>query len=236
MKLFYILIYSAVIFSSCFDIKTGQAFQHIAPNAWRGVFITDATTAERVPTLFDVKSDETGKPQKLIFYNGSRNLETDSLRFWGDTLFAYFGQSKTYLRLIYEVNLMEGKLFFENENEYPIVFQAQSGKFPRFPEVRRNPTADVSGSWKADYAQENIDSMQNLQIDFQQKDNNLNGEIKISTKTAYLTGCIQGNLIYLSGFDGEKIYFLSAIVQNDKSLARGKLSINSQKYVFNANR
>ncbi len=234
MKLFYILIFSALVFSACFDIQQGQPFQYIAPNAWRGAFVTDATTAERVPVLFEVKSDEKGMPQKLVFDNGLSQTETDSLRFWGDTLYAYFGKSKSFLRLIYEVNLLEGKLYFENDSEYPLVFQAQSGKFPRFPEVRREPVAAISGIWQADFAQADSDTMQTLQLEFDQKENEVQALLKIGQINAHLSGSLQGNQLYLSGFDGGKVYFLSALVQNDKTLTKGKLAINLQKYVFNA--
>ncbi len=234
MKSFYILIYSSIILSSCFSIQTGRPFEYIAPDDWRGVFVTDATTAERAPVLFQVKSDEKGKPQKLVFDNGLSQMETDSLRFWGDTLFAYFNKSKTYLRVIYEINLMEGKLFFEDDSEYPLVFQAQSGKFPRFPDVRREPIADISGLWQADFAQQGVDSMQVLQFEFQQKENVVKAKLKIGEIDAHLVGNIQGNQLYLSGFDGAKVYFLSALVQNNKSITRGKIAVNLQKYVFNA--
>jgi len=234
MKSFYILIYSSIILSACFDIQQGRPFQHIAPDAWRGVFVTDATTAERAPVLFEVKSDEKGFPKKLVFDNGLSQMETDSLRFWGDTLFAYFNKSKTYLRVIYEINLMEGKLIFEDEREYPLVFQAQSGKFPRFPDVRREPIADISGLWQADFAQQGVDSIQVLQLQLQQKQNTVQAALNIGGLTAHLAGNIQGNQLYLSGFDGAKVYFLSAVVQNDKSITRGKLAVNLQKYVFNA--
>jgi hypothetical protein len=242
----------ALLTSGCWDIQTGTPFKHIAPGAWRGVFIfdqeppkklmkvkKDSMRNERIPVVFQVVSNKQGLPKSLLFVDGTDSLRSDSLRIKNDTLFAYFDRSQTYMRLVYEINLMEGVLYDLTEKNYPIRFQAQSGVYPRFPDIRRKPIADVSGQWQTQIADNESDSMSTCAMNFVAKDNNVSVNIQATpfAPALSLEGTIQGKQIYLSGFNGRTAAQLSAEITPDgKALQKATLRINDQLYSFIAQR
>jgi hypothetical protein len=241
---FLSLLAAAALFSmGCFGIQTGKPFEHIAPGDWRGTFVVDAAGKERIPAMFHVHSDTKGKPQKIEFRDGEHKIASDSLRFVGDTVWIYFHSPKTHLRLIYEVNIMEGFLYDETEKQYPVKFQSQSGAFPRFPDVRRPPIADISGSWKALVASANDSSTFETTLQFSAKGNDISLLLPLADKDSSLTastraggafalaGAIQENKIHASGFDGRHVCYFSAEVSVDgKSLQKANLRIGEQQY------
>ena len=98
------------LLSSCFAIQHSDSeFQNIAPGIWRGLFVFgDEDAAEKIPINFEVFVDEEGKTTSIEFLNGEEKIEPDSMMFWGDTIYLYFNAYEKYLRLIYEVDLVEG--------------------------------------------------------------------------------------------------------------------------------
>jgi hypothetical protein len=246
------LVACAFLAGGCWDIKTGTPFKHIAPGAWRGVFIfdqeppkklmkvkKDSIRNERIPVAFQVVSDKEGYPKSFLFVDGGDSLRSDSLRIWGDTVFVYFNQSQTYMRLVYEINLMEGILYDRTEKNYPVRFQAQNGSYPRFPDIRREPIGDLNGSWTAQIADNQSDSTSTCAMQFVAKANNVSVRIEASpfAPALSLEGTIQGKQIYLSGFNGRAAAQLSAEISADgKSLQKASLRINDQLYNFIAQR
>ena len=246
------LLSLCLLSASCWDIQKGKSFEHIAPEHWRGVFVfdqeapaklmkvkKDSVRAERVPVSFFVDSDERGVPRALKFFNGQDTTVSDSLRFFGDTLFVYFNAQETYMRLVYEVNLMEGQLFDKNENNYPIRFQAQAGKYPRYPDIRRTPTADVSGNWSAEVADIGTDSFATVPMLFKADKNAVSVAITAAgfIPALFLEGTIQGKQLYLSGFDGKIAAQLVAELNADgRSLQKASLRLNDKLYNLIAQR
>jgi hypothetical protein len=245
--LFLLSLFSLSLLSaSCWDIQKGKPFQHIAPEYWRGVFVfdqeapaklmkikKDSVRAERVPVSLFVDSDAQGLPQKLLFFNGQDTTSSDSLRFFGDTLFVYFNAQETYMRLVFEVNLMEGQLFDKNEKNYPIRFQAQAGKYPRYPDIRRAPTADVSGSWSAEVADIATDSFSTVPMLFKADKNAVSVAISASgfIPALYLEGTIQGKQLYLSGFDGKlAVQMVAELSADGRSMQKASLRLNDKLY------
>lgn len=236
MKTLYYLvaIVSLFLLYGCWGIQTGKPLNNIAPGEWRGVFMLDEQHKDRVPLVFQVLTNDSNKTVGLAFKNGSQVIQSDSLRFWGDTLFVYFRQQQTYMKLIYEVNLMEGWLYTSNEAEYPLEFQAQSGRFPRFPDVRRTPIHDINGQWSV-LMEGAADSLQTVVLDINTKGNYAEANLKMNDGQSFvLEGSIQGDQIYMSGFDGKNVLMLSALATNPKSLQKGHLSINYEKRLFMA--
>lgn len=229
--------------SACFNIQKGKEFKHVAPGAWRGVFMTDTSSRVRLPVSFEVLSDEHGMPKQLAFINGSERVLTDSIRFWGDTAFFYFQKSQAYFRVIYEINLMEGALYDQTQAEYPLQFQAQAGTFPRFPDIRREPAADVSGEWtmqlglSSTSAETGTDSLVNGKIQLKADKNQLTGLLTIPNyPPLQVEGTIQGTQFYLSGFDGRRATLISGVVPNANTIQKGSLKINYKEWAFQASK
>lgn len=210
---------------SCFGIEKGKTFEHVAPGNWRGAFVIES---EKIPITFDINSTEEGKPINFVFFNGEEQLKSDRLKFWGDTVYAYFDKSHSYLRLVYDVNLMQGHWFDETGENYPIAFQAQNAITHRFPDVRTTPTENITGTW-AVKAIVDQDSTLNPQLRIATKKNNATGTLILNSDISIpLEGTVQGSKVYLSGFDGKHICMFSASIADENALHEGKLLINNQ--------
>ncbi|MCP4438035.1 MAG: hypothetical protein GY810_03750 [Aureispira sp.] len=209
----------------CLGIEKGKPFEHVAPGNWRGVFIVEG---EKIPITFNINSSEEGQPQNFVFFNGEHQLQSDSLRFWGDTVYVYFDDAQSHLRLIYEVNLMEGHWFDKTEKSYPISFQAQNAQTHRFPNIRMTPVDNITGTWavKAIVSQ---DSTLETQLRIATEKNKATGSLVIDNNTSIpLEGTIQGDKIYLSGFDGRHICLFNATIADLTALHEGVLIINNE--------
>ena len=209
----------------CLGIEKGKTFEHVAPGNWRGVFIVEG---EKIPITFDINSTEEGKPQDFVFFNGEHQLKSDSLRFWGDTVYVYFNDAQSHLRLIYEVNLMEGYWFDQTEKNYPISFQAQNAQTHRFPNIRTTPSENITGTWavKAIVSQ---DSTLEAQLRIATDGNEATGTLVIDSNTSIpLEGTVQGDKIYLSGFEGKYVCMFNATIADINALHQGKLILNNE--------
>ncbi len=232
MRLLSIFILLFLLTNSCYDLQTGRAFNKIASGNWRGTFLIED---EQVPILFEIKNTDNDKDIKLIFKDGENIVEADEVRIWGDSLFAVFKKTKKQFRLKFEVDQMNGFLYDNTHQSYPIQFTAQYAVAQRFPDVRIRPVADLTGSWsiEANYGK-NITAKGNLSIVAQK--NKAKGHLQLETGIDMeVEGTIQGNQIYLSGFDGGVACLLYAEIANGQSLIKGSLIANQEKYTWFAN-
>lgn len=233
------LLLFSLFFGGCFAIQqSDNTFEAIAPGIWRGLFVFgDEEAAEKIPINFEVKVDETGKTTAIDFLNGAERVKPDSIRFWGDTLYLYFNKSEKYLKLIYEVDLVEGFLYDMNKINYPIEFYAQHGKNYRFKDLRREPTYDISGSWAIDI----LDDSGNLlaaSIDFNVNKNDVKAVLKTEQESLpiNLEGTIQEDKVLLSAFDGNELIFFEADLRDSITMGRGTIRFNDKKLACSATR
>jgi len=228
------------LLTACFAIENGQGFQQIAPGGWRAVFMFgEGEDAERVPVLFkSISSQEVDKP-RLLFYNGDDSVYADSLRFWGDTLFVHFKETENYLRLIREVDLMEGNYMVKGAaakgQDLPIKLYAKFSRPHRFKDLHMAPTADINGNWALDI----LDQEENLipgQLKLRTDKNTVYAELKsgISKSPIHLEGTIQKDQIRLSAFTGKELVYISADLRDANTLGRAKIRYNQLEYACSA--
>lgn len=221
----------------CFSIeRNGGAFERIAPGNWRGVFTLD--DGEKVPVTFDVQA-----PNQWSFRNGDSALQPDSIRFWGDTVFCYFEPQQAHLKLIYEINLMEGYLHDDSGQTYPIKFLAQSGAYTRFPDLYPvQLPGDIAGDWTLQCSEPQDTAQQfsaQLRLSMAQSPI-LRAKLSVQDSTQAfaldLEGIVQKEKIYLSGFDGRRVVFLTGSVLDAAYMDNGALRIGHKMYYWKATR
>lgn len=221
--------------SSCFAIQQGDTFEHIAPGIWRGLFVFgDDDAAEKIPITFEV-IHENEKVKSIEFLNGAERVKPDSLRFWGDTIYLYFNKHEKYLRLIYEVDLVEGFLYDMNKQDYPVEFYAQHGKNFRFKDLRQEPAHNVQGIWAMDILEEsgNIIAAK-LELDVDK--NNLKAVLTTETDSIPLNmeGTVQNEKVLLSAFNGDQLIFFEADLRDSITMGRGSIRYNEIKLACSA--
>lgn len=233
MRILLLLTLTITVLTSCWDLQTGQAIREVAPGTWRGVFKLEDQV---VPIMYEIRnSNNIDQPVELIFKTAQQELKADQVTILGDTLFADFNTANTQLKIIHQIDQMDGFLYDHSGKEYPIIFAGVYGILQRFPDVRKTPTANLTGDWKliATIAQ---DSTLEGVLRITTKDNYATATLKLNHKnqTMVLEGTVQGSKIYLSGFDGKTVCWLSANIKDSKTLNQGNLKLNNKNFFWEA--
>jgi hypothetical protein len=231
MRILLFFISIAILLTSCWDLQTGTDIEGFAPGTWRGVFKLDD---QAVPVMYEIKNSNNDKPIGFTFKTEQQDIAADSAIIFGDTLFAYFGASNTYLKIIHQVDQMDGFLYDNTREEYPIAFAGIYGIQHRFPNARKTPKVNLTGEWKLTATIE--------------KDSTLEGTLRISTdgknkvtaslqfptypQKIYLEGTVQASKVHLSGFDGKTVCWISANIESSKKLTQGNLKLNNKGYFW----
>jgi len=216
------------LLTSCFDIQLGEPIQGIAPGIWRGVFVLDD---QSVPILLEISNNK-DKSIGFVFKTGGQELKADAVRLWGDTLFADFKKTNTQLRVVCQVDQMDGFLYDNTDSEYPVRFTAKNAMMHRFPNAKKTPTTNLTGDWKIS-AHSAQDSSLTGNVRFMAKDNYLEATLLLEgQKSILLEGTVQGSKLYLSGFDGKTACLLNATIESSKSLTEGSLKLNNNSFFW----
>jgi hypothetical protein len=213
----------------CFAIQKGDQYKHIAPGIWRGLFLFgEDSLADKVPVNFEVKAK--GDKISLEFINGKSRVKADSLRFWGDTLYAWFDNHKKYLRVIYEPGLVEGYYYDSEKKNYPIEFYAQYAQKHRFIDLRKKAIHDISGVWAMDI----LDEAENIiptKLEIAVDKNKVTAMMLMEKDSlpTELEGTIQHDKLFLSAFTGDRIILVKAVLKDAKTLGQGSIRINTKE-------
>lgn len=232
MRIFIFLLLFATLCSSCWDLQIGTPVQGIAPGTWRGAFMLEN---HAVPVMYEVLNTSNDKPIEVIFKTGKEELKADRVKIWGDTVTLFFDKTNTHLKLVYQIDQMDGFLYNNDNDNYPIVFAGQHAIMHRFPVVRKEPKADLTGDWTVT-ANVGQDSTVTGNIRFSTNENYIEGKLTLANqKVLTLEGAVQDDKIYLSGFDGKRACWLSATIADSKSLVEGSIIINEATYFWEGN-
>ena len=221
------LFISWVVFSlsACLNLTMQNTFADLAPGQWRAVFSLEN---EKVPVQFSVENID--EATHFTFLNGGLDTQSDQVDFWGDTLTIPFNQG-TYLKVIYEVDKMEGYLYDPNNSFYPISFLAQQGQLNRFPDVRKDPVMNMTGNWNASLGTK--DTTISTQLILEAEGNNVVGEVFWNADTLSLCGVIQDDILVLSGFNGKQVCYLNGQVL-EGAISKALLIVNDEKFTLTA--
>ena len=217
--LFVVVIITSM--SACLDLNMQNTFADLAPGKWRAVFTLEA---EKVPVQFSV--DKIGESTYFTFVNGTQDTRSQELQFWGDTLTIPF-EKGAYLKVIFEVDKMEGYLYDPTNSFYPISFVAQQGQLNRFPDVRKEPVMDMSGEWNISLIE--ADTTESSILSIRADKNNLDCQMIHNMDTMSMCGVIQQDIIVVSGFDGKQVHYMKGQIV-DGTLQKAFYITNNKKY------
>lgn len=225
--------------SSCFVIP--NQFDSLAPGYWRAVLKLNpknpaAYQAEKgvpvrmeeltegdLPFIFELIYDN-DSDFHLEIINGEERIKVTDItigrdRVRGqDTILIKFPIYDSYIKGIYEKDLIEGKWYVPNRGEYSIPFRAKHGQKKRFSSLRKTPKLDLTGKWEVSFG-DDTDSPYPAIGEFQQEENRLRGTFMTETGDyRFLEGTIQANKLYLSCFDGAHAFLFEAKILEDESI------------------
>jgi len=244
LGLFFAFATVALGLTACFRID--NQFSGLPPGPWRGVLeleprpITpnpkgeplpekvnmqfEPVTEGQLPFNFEVVyTDDTTFHIELI--NGEERIRVDDISMGldrstaNDTVVINFPVYDTYLKGIFEENILEGEWVVNNRGkEYAIPFVARYGKRHRFTNLRKEPVMDISGKWEATFEIDRDTPFPAIG-EFQQDGNHLTGTFITPTGDyRYLEGAVQEDKVYLSTFDGSHAYLFEAKIRADSTM------------------
>lgn len=249
-----ILIIASLSFSSC--IETNKPFTKLPPGIWRGILKleagTDVVAVEEevgtavqndadLPFQFNVVYDDTNTFHIEIM-NGEERIEVSDIIYGldrktaKDTLIINFPVFDTQIKALYEDGIIEGDWIVNYKPGYSIPFKAYHAVGDRFKDLKKNPTADLSGKWEVAFEAGKKDEYPAIGL-FQQEGNKITGTFKTETGDyRFLEGTVQGNKLYMSTFDGAHAFLFTGKILEDGNLVGEFRSGNHYKSPWIAKR
>lgn len=234
-----ILIYSFIFltFSSCVE-PIDKAYSKLPPGIWRGVLILDdkrvvenpdeevrykSDFSGELPFNFEVKYTDDDNFY-IEIHNAEERIAVSDIIYGRDkatakdTIIIDFPVFDTYIKAIYEDDIMEGNWHVNYRDNYQIPFKAYFGQAHRFTTLKKKPILDISGKWDVKFEAGTEDEYPAIG-EFVQKGNKVTGTFMTETGDyRYLEGTIQENRIFLSTFDAAHAFLFEAKILEDNSL------------------
>ncbi len=258
-KIFLLFLFPLVLLQSCF--VADDPFEGLPPGPWRGILtlVPDPVSPnpkgqplpEKVNLTFEeVSSGElpfnfvvkykNEKEFYLEIKNGDKVIEITDIKYGvdrstaKDTIWINFPIFDSYIKGIYEGNLIQGYWVVNNRDNYQIPFTARFGQDHRFTTLKKEPLMDISGKWQTTFTDES--GVPEAAVgEFVQNGNIVNGTFLTETGDyRYLDGTIQDNKLYLSTFDGAHAFLFEAKIKEDSTMIGSFLSGNHYKAIWEA--
>lgn len=211
------LLLGLFVFASCkwgIDIEAKYRLQE---GDWRGALQTDGG---ELPFLFSISrlSDSTFSIQ---LQDGDELVETKEVQVIGDSLIARFPvfESTIIAGVSHLGDSLQGTLIrvkYDEESYLPFL-ATRGGKYKFASQVTRLPD-DISGDWQTTFYKPDGDTTPAMGV-FSQRGNEINGTFRTPYGDyRYLTGILDGDSLYLSGFDGSGAYLVKGNLNEDGSI------------------
>lgn len=251
----------AFLLSECVVVE--NPYSGLAPGLWRAVLKLDPSTVspnpkgEPLPEKVGLQFEEVTEGElpfnfEVIyttdddFYieiiNGSERIPLKEITIGRDratakdTIIIQFPVYQSYLKGIYENNILEGEWVVTNRENYSIPFVAKHGQAHRFTTLKKSPKLDISGKWET-YFEIETDKPFNGVGEFVQEGNYLTGTFRTETGDyRFLEGSVQDDKVYLSCFDGAHAFLFEAKIQEDSSLLGSFRSGKHYQTLWKANK
>lgn len=249
--------------NGCFVVD--NPFTALAPGPWRGVlelepqFITPNPRGEPLPEKLNIQFEEVTQGELpfnfeviyeneedfyILIRNGEEEIRVDDITFGRDirtakdTVVIRFPVYDSYIRAIYEENVMEGEWIVTNRPNYRIPFVAKQGMNHRFTTLRKDPVTDVSGKWEVNFFGMPGEEEPYRGIgEFKQDGNYLTGTFLTEYGDfRFLEGTVQDDKLYLSCFDGSHAFLFEAKIAGADSLLGSFRSGTHYRTVWEAKR
>ena len=189
-------------------------------------FGLDDVARGELPFNFEISYDDAGELD-LTLVNGEERIAVPDVSYERllevarDSITVRFPLYDSYLTGYHEDGTIEGTFVDESRDggAYAIPFAAFHGEDHRFTLLRKEPVADLTGRWAANFGVDDTTAAYPGVAEFAQDGNALAGTFLTPTGDyRYLAGTVQGDRAYLSTFDGAHAFLFAAKLQSDSSL------------------
>lgn len=207
--LFWGLLAFTAIFCGCShspsELKTG---------IWRGVLDIQG---QQLPFNFRVVNDSTGGFD-VYLKNATEDLLLDEVEFHDDSVDIVLHVFDAELRVAVHGDSLKGFFILNYRDNYRVPFNAAFGQDFRFFKTDSTANAEnFSGTYQVQFTDEN-DSTQAIGMVRQRGSYAEGSFLTPSGDYRFLEGGVAYNKLYMSTFDGNHLYLITAIKQNDSTL------------------
>lgn len=242
MRLIAAIILSLTL-SGC--LVTENSFNALPPGTWRGVlklhgnpivqpiekkgYTLEEIIPEELPFNFEVVYTSPDSFY-LEIINGEERIRADKI-YYGrdrstakDTLRVAFPVYDSYIKAIFQEDILQGEWVVNYRENYSIPFTAKFGEGYRFTELRKPPAMDISGKWAVVFDEPGGEPYPAIG-EFAQNGNYLTGTFLTETGDyRFLEGTVQADHFYLSCFDGSHAFLFEGKIMPDSTLIGSFLS------------
>ena len=199
------------LFSCSTSPQSPSAEGPLLVGVWRA---TLTMQEQELPFLLQLEGNEvTG--YEAYLRNGEEAILIDSVIVSGDSLRLTMPVFDTEITGRISNGKWEGEWRKNYVADYVLPFVATHGENYRFVENSDQPSADFSGRWSVQFADDTLQAVG----EFTQDGTRLTGSFLTSTGDyRYLAGNAEGDRMMLSAFDGEHAFLFHATLQDDGSL------------------
>ena len=247
--------------AGCFVID--NQFTGLPPGPWRAVLKLDPVPVipnprgEPLPEKVNLTFDEVTQGElpfnfevvyenedrfHIEIVNGDQRIRVEDITIGldrqtaKDTVTISFPNADSYIKGIFEENVLEGEWVVANRENYAVPFVAYHGQAHRFTNLRKEPVQDISGKWEATFEIEEERPYAAVAI-FEQTGNLVTGTFLTEKGDyRYLEGTIQSDKIYLSTFNGADAFLFEAKIREDNSMIGSFRSGKHYKTLWEARR
>lgn len=239
------ILVSSICILACFDF--GPTYSKLPPGPWRGVLkldpeqqrlqaapketkvsdniLFDEFTDGDLPFNFEVKYIT---PDSFVIElaNADEKITLSEIRYGKDhatnkdTVTIHFDPYDSYLKMIFEDNVMEGTWNVPSRGAmYQVHVVARHGQNHRFTTLKKEPSANLTGKWETHFEIETDNPFPAIG-EFVQHGNHIIGTFITETGDyRYLEGTVQDNKLYLSAFDGAHMFLFEALIKDENTLS-----------------
>ncbi len=255
----YVFVIAGFFLTGCFVVNT--TFDKLPPGPYRAILYLDGRLSQQVepdevaanfdlddvnrgelPFNMELSYDQDGSIS-VVVVNGEERIEVPDVSYERlmataqDSITIRFPWIDAYITGYHEAGIIEGTYIDETRANYRIPFAAFFGIGHRFTELKKTPTADLSGRWDVQFSVEDTASLWKGIGEFTQEGNHLEGTFLTSTGDyRYLEGTVQEDRFYMSAFDGAHVFLFSGKIKEDGSLLGIFRSGNHYSTIWKAQR
>lgn len=241
--LWVLILMIIAVWGSCIVIE--NPFTGLPPGPWRAILeleprsLAENPEGKPLPQLMNLEFEEVTQGElpfnfevrytdEQNFYieiiNGEERIKVEDIIIGRDrstakdTVVIKLPVYNSYIRAIFEEDVMEGEWVDNSRENYRIPFKAYQGQAHRFTSLRKTPVMDVSGRWEATFGVEGENTYMAIG-EFSQEGNHLAGAFLTETGDyCSLEGTVQEDKLYLSSFDGAHAFLFEAKILPDSTL------------------
>jgi len=205
VKNYLIKIFVFLLLISCQPKQSDKHKEGSIKGDWRGIIHTQG---QELPFNFNIKFREGGQ-LAVTLINGEEEILIDEAYISGDSIFMPMHIFDSDLVAIFNDTEMNGFWRKNYAQDYIIPFTAEKGGTFRFIDQPGSPPMNIAGRWEV-YFKSTSGERQAIG-EFKQDGHRMSGTfLRPSGDYRFLVGEIDGDRLYMSTFDGEHAYLITA--------------------------